>query len=155
MHSGRQKETKKTKPSPVMFILKIPKVKIQVTASQTAHVAIVLLNSLFIVFFRFVPCVKLSQGSEQRQAWKGRKLSQDGLVCFQIFLNGLDAVARMGDAHGVVPTQFVMHQQFAHHDYLKFRLRHVPMLAGDEDLLANRAGVLDFFHGPCCAFAFR
>jgi hypothetical protein len=47
--------------SPLMFILKSPNVKMQATASQITHVEIVLLSSLFIIFFGFGVSLKLSQ----------------------------------------------------------------------------------------------
>jgi hypothetical protein len=50
-----------TAASPLMFILKNPQVKIQATESQIAHVEIVLLNSLFIIFFGFEEHRKLPQ----------------------------------------------------------------------------------------------
>jgi hypothetical protein len=47
--------------SPLMLVLKNPNVKIQATESQITHVEIVLLKSLFIIFFGFVVSVKLSE----------------------------------------------------------------------------------------------
>jgi hypothetical protein len=81
-------------------------------------------------------------------------LSQDGLLGFQIFFNGFYAIAGIGDADGVVPAQFVMHQQFANHSHFKFCFRHAPELTGFQVLLANAAGRLDFCHGPSCALSF-
>jgi hypothetical protein len=81
-----------------------------------------------------------------------RVSSQDGLLRSEIFLNGFDAIAGIGDADGVGLGQFVMHQQFANHEHLKIRFRHAPELAGGQWLLANAARGLDFFHGQFCAF---
>jgi hypothetical protein len=74
------------------------------------------------------------------------QLNQDGLVRFQIFLDGLYAVARIGDADGVGLAQFVMHQQFADHSHLKISFRHPPELAGFQRLLADATGRLGFCH---------
>ena len=82
-------------------------------------------------------------------------LSQDGLLCFQIFLNGFYEIAGIGDADGVGLAQFVMHQQFANHSHLKIRFRHAPELTGCQGLLAvNAARSFGFFHGQSCDLTF-
>jgi hypothetical protein len=75
---------------------------------------------------------------------------QDGLLGSQIFLNGFYAIAGIGDAHSVDSAQFVMHQQFAHRDHLKIRLRHAPELARFQRLLGSAASRLVFCHGLSC-----
>jgi hypothetical protein len=85
---------------------------------------------------------------------KKQVLRQDGLLGFQIFFNGFYAIAGIGDADGVGPAQFVMHQQLANHDHLKIRFRHAPELSGFQGLLANAGRRLDFLHGQSCALTF-
>ena len=73
-----------------------------------------------------------------------RRSSQDGLVRFQIFLNGLDAIAGIGDADGVGPAEFVMHQQFA--DLPARRDAHPPCArAGRPPEVAGECGEPTFF----------
>jgi hypothetical protein len=81
-------------------------------------------------------------------------LSQDGLLRFEIFLDGFYAIAGIGDADGVESAQFVMHQQFANHEHLEIRFRHAPELTGFQGLLSNAGRSLDFLHGPSCALTF-
>ncbi|HUD46654.1 MAG TPA: hypothetical protein VMR33_07480 [Candidatus Baltobacteraceae bacterium] len=63
--------------SPLMFILKNPNVNMQATESQIAHVEIVLLNSLFIIFFGFadsaetITILKIKSTAEN-SAWHDR-----------------------------------------------------------------------------------
>jgi len=68
-----------------------------------------------------------------------RRLNQDGLVRFQIFLNGFYAIARIGDPDGVRLAQFVMHQQFADHSHLEVCMRHAPKLTRFQNWSANAA----------------
>jgi hypothetical protein len=81
-------------------------------------------------------------------------LNQDGFVGLEIFLDGLDAVAGIGDTDGVGLAQLVMHEEFADHSHLKIRLSHSPELAGFQRLLAGTAGWLNFYHGEFCALIF-
>jgi hypothetical protein len=82
------------------------------------------------------------------------RLNQNGLVRFQIFLDGFYAVAGIGDPDGVGLAQFVMHQQFANHSHLKIGFWHPPELTGFQRLLANAVGRLNFYHGSFCALIF-
>jgi len=82
------------------------------------------------------------------------ELREDGLLRFQIFLNGFYASDGIGAADGVRLDQFVMHQQFANHSHSKIRSRHAPELTGCQRLLNNAARSLDFLHGRCCALTF-
>jgi hypothetical protein len=75
------------------------------------------------------------------------RLNQDGVVLFQIFLNGFYAFARIGNAGCVGLAQFVMYEQFADHCHLKVCVRHTPELTGFQRLLGNAARQLDFDHG--------
>ena len=86
-------------------------------------------------------------GTEQPEYGNGG-LSQHSLLRFQIFLDGFDAIAGMGDADGVGLAQFVMHEQFPNHDHQKIRFRHAPELTGFQELLADGARGLIFFHAP-------
>jgi hypothetical protein len=82
------------------------------------------------------------------------ELNEDGLLRFQISLNGSYAIAGIGDAAGVGLAQFVMDQQFANHSDLKIAFRHAPELTGCQRGLNNAARSLDFLHGQSCAYAF-
>jgi hypothetical protein len=83
-----------------------------------------------------------------------KQLSQNGLLAFQIFLNGFDAIAGIGNADGVVPAQFVVNQQFANHNHLKIRLLHAPELPCCQGLLGDAGRGLRFLHGSSCALTF-
>jgi len=66
-------------------------------------------------------------------------LNQNSFVRFQIFLDGLDTVAGIGDTDGVGLAEFVMHEEFADHSHLKICFRHAPNLTGFEWFLDNAA----------------
>jgi hypothetical protein len=83
-----------------------------------------------------------------------QRSSQDGFVRLQIFFDGLDRVAGIGDADGVWLAEFVMHEQFADHSHLKIRIGHAPELAVFQWLLANAWSGLNFYHAQCCALTF-
>jgi hypothetical protein len=74
------------------------------------------------------------------------RLSQDGLVRFQIFLNGFYPIAGSGDPFGVRLAQLVMYQQFADRLHTEMRIRHTPDLTGCQWLPTNAANHL-CFHG--------
>ena len=67
------------------------------------------------------------------------RLNQNGLVRFQIFVDGFNAVDGIGDADGIRFSQFVMHQQFAHHGYPENCLSHTPDLTICQRLLMRVA----------------
>jgi hypothetical protein len=81
------------------------------------------------------------------------ELSQDGLLRFQMYLNGFYGIDGIEAADGVGLDQFVMHKQFANHGHSKIRSRHAPKLTGGQRLLDNVARGRDFLHGQSCAFA--
>jgi hypothetical protein len=84
----------------------------------------------------------------------GSLLNQDGLLCFQIFLNGFYGTAGIGAADGVRLNQFIMHQQFANYSHPKIRFGHAPELTGCQGWLNNAVRSLDFLHGQSCALTF-
>jgi hypothetical protein len=76
-------------------------------------------------------------------------------VVLQIFLNGFDATAGIGDPEGVRFAQFVMDQQFANHSNLEMGFRHVPDLTSFQGSRAKAAARLAFFHDLSCAGTVR
>jgi hypothetical protein len=80
--------------------------------------------------------------------------SQDGLVLFQVFLNGFDAIAGIGHADGIGLAELVMDEQLADRLHTEMSIRHAPELAGFQWLI-NVANRLGFYHGSSCALTFH
>ena len=79
-------------------------------------------------------------------------LSQGSLVCFQILLNGFNAVARVAGVEGIGLSQFVMHEQLAHHDYMQVCFSHAPELTSCQMWSDNAIHRIKFYHVISCLF---
>jgi hypothetical protein len=101
-------------------------------------------------YFSVAPAGDPTFTASQRPCGLKLSFNQNGLVLFQIFLNGRSAADGVGNSDGIGLGQFIMDQPLTDESHLKIQSRHPPDLTGFQWLQTNSARGLNFSHVAVC-----